>query len=105
MDKCPLVRVEWLDSSQPISSWKFLSDYRDNPGRPLKCVSVGWMVRDDDDLKILVANFGGVENELDPERTLQACGVIQIPTCCVVRISALNERGTRQLFPRSDDED
>lgn len=45
MNKCPLVRVEWLDSSQPISSWKFLADYRDNPGRPLKCVSVGWMIR------------------------------------------------------------
>ncbi|MCY4558949.1 MAG: hypothetical protein OXF79_21755 [Chloroflexi bacterium] len=63
------------------------------------------MIGDDDDLKVLVANFGGVENDLDPERTLQACGVIQIPTCCVVSIFALNERGTRQLFPRSDDED
>lgn len=105
MDRYPLVRVEWLDSRQPISSWKFLSDYRDNPGRPLKCVSVGWMIRDDDDLKVLVSNFGGVENELDPERNLQACGVIQIPTCCVVSILALNERGDRQLFPRSNDED
>ena len=63
------------------------------------------MIRDDDDLKVLVANFGGVENEVDPERTLQACGVIQIPTCCVVRISALDERGAMQLFPRSVDED
>lgn len=105
MDKCPLVRVEWLDSSQPVASWKFLSDYRDNPSSPLKCVSVGWMIRDDDDLKVLVANFGGVENERDPERTLQACGVIQIPTCCVVRIFALNERGDEQLFPRSDNRD
>ena len=102
--ECPLVQIEWLDSSQPIASWKFLADYRDNPGRPLKCLSVGWMIRDDDDLKVLVANFGGVENELDPERTLQACGVIQIPTCCVSRISMLSEREIKQLFPRSDNE-
>ena len=101
---CPLVQIEWLDSSQPIASWKFLADYRDNPVRPLKCVSVGWMIRDDDALKVLVANFGGVENELDPERTLQACGVIQIPTCCVVSISTLDERENKQLFPRSDNE-
>ena len=105
MGNCPLVRIEWMDSSQPIASWKFLSYYRDNPGRPCKCVSVGWMIRDDEDLKVLVANFGGVENEVDPERTPQACGVIQIPTCCVVRISALNERGDKQLFPRSFNED
>ena len=63
------------------------------------------MIRDDEHLKVLVANFGDVENERDPERTLQACGVIRIPTCCVVRICALNERGDRQLFPRSDNED
>jgi len=105
MDKCPLVRIEWLDSRQPIASWKFLSDYRDNPAQPLKCVSVGWMIRDDDDLKVLAPNFGGVENEIDPERTLQACGVIQIPTCCVVRISSLNERGDKQLYPCSGDAD
>lgn len=64
MDRRPLVKIEWLDSSQPVASWKFLTEYRDNPGRPLKCESVGWMIQDDDDLKVLVANFGGVENEL-----------------------------------------
>lgn len=100
---CPLVRVEWLDSSQPIASWKFLVDYRNDTTKPNQCSSVGWMIRDDDELKVLAANFGGVQNTRDPECTLQACGVIRIPTCCVISIHQLNERGDKQLFPRPED--
>ncbi len=51
------------------------------------------MIRDDKDLKVLVANFEGIENERDPERTLQTCSVIRIPTCSIVRNVALNEQG------------
>ena len=96
--KCPLVRIEWLDSAQPISAWKYLSHYRDNPCQPYKCVSVGWMIRDDDVMKALVQNFADVDT-IDPERHLQVSGVIRIPTCCVVRISRLDEHGDKLLFP------
>ena len=78
------------------------ADYRDETDGPHKCVSVGWMIRDDNNLKVLASNFGGVDNVIDPERTLQACGVIRIPTCSVVLIKRLNEQGEEQLFPRSD---
>ena len=101
--ECPLVRVEWMDSAQPVPSWKLLADYRDDPVRPLKCVSVGWMVRADDTMKVLAPNFGDVENVHDPERTLQVCGVMRIPTCCIDRISELNELGEKQLFASPED--
>jgi hypothetical protein len=77
--------IEWEDSAQPIAAWQFLSDF-DPPGI-IRCVSVGWMIRDDGNMKALAPNMGAVNHE----NSVQVSGVIQIPTRCVRKITLLGE--------------
>lgn len=87
MDKkdCPLVLIEWEDSARPIPEWRYLSDFK-NSG-PVKCASVGWLLYDGDDKKVLAPNMG----EIEDEHNIQACGVIQIPSRSVTRIHRVEE--------------
>lgn len=80
-----LFMIEWEDSAQPIPAWRFLADF-EAPGI-IVCASVGWMIRDDDQMKALAPNMGA----LDDENSVQVSGVIQIPTRCVKRITPLSE--------------
>lgn len=82
---CPLVMIEWEDSAQPIPAWSFLASF-EAPGIIL-CASVGWMIRDDDDIKALAPNMGAINDE----NSVQVSGVIQIPTRCVRQITRLRE--------------
>lgn len=84
--KCPLVLIEWEDSRQPAPSWRHLSDMREEPDAVV-CASVGWLLHDTKRVKTLAANMGGFS---DPD-DVQACGVITIPTRCVVKITKLKE--------------
>jgi hypothetical protein len=81
----PLVMVEWEDSAQPIPAWSYLASF-EAPGIIL-CASVGWLIRDDDDMKALAPNMGAIDNE----NSVQVSGVIQIPTRCVRHITRLDE--------------
>lgn len=83
--KCPLVLIEWEDSRQPAPSWRWLSDMREPPDAVL-CASVGWLTHDTKRVKVLAANMGGLTDD-----DMQACGVITIPTRCVVKITKLKE--------------
>ncbi len=85
MTSCPLVFIEWEDSAQPIPGWQHLSDFRPSP--TVKCVSVGWLVFDGEDMKALAPNMGGLESECNA----QISGVIRIPARCVTRTVYLNE--------------
>lgn len=82
---CPLVLIEWEDSAQPIPSWSYLATF-EAPGA-IRCVSVGWLIRDDHELKVLAPNMGSI----DDENSMQVSGVIQIPTRCVISVSTLVE--------------
>lgn len=82
---CPLVIIEWEDSAQPISSWRYLSDFE--APSTIRCVSVGWMIRDDEQMKVLAPNMGGIDNE----SSVQISGMIQIPTRCVLHVSPVSE--------------
>ena len=81
--RCPLVIVEWEDSRQPSPGWGYLSGFE--PGSAVRCTSVGWLIHDGDDLKALAPNLG------DLDADVQASGVIQIPTRCVIGVSKLKE--------------
>lgn len=83
---CPLVMVEWEDSAQPIPNWSYLASF-EAPGT-IRCVSVGWLIRDDGQMKALAPNMGAI----DDENSMQVSGVIQIPTRCVLSVSPLGER-------------
>lgn len=80
---CPLVMIEWVDSAQPQSSWKFLEDV----GTPesIHCVSVGWLVADGKTNKSVAPNMGNVNS---PD-SMQVSGVITIPVCSIVKITIL----------------
>ncbi|MEJ1358330.1 MAG: hypothetical protein RPU60_17425 [Candidatus Sedimenticola sp. (ex Thyasira tokunagai)] len=80
-----LVLIEWVDSAQPISQWQYLSDYRYL--KPVKCVSVGFLIHDGKKVKGLAPNMGDV----DRSKTIQASGTIHIPTCCIKKITKLEE--------------
>lgn len=81
--KHQIVLVEWEDSRQPRPAWLRLSDL---PTPDIvRCQSVGWLVYDGDDVKMLAPNLGDIG---DPENA-QASGVIQIPARCVVSVLTL----------------
>ncbi len=82
---CPLVMIEWEDSRQPVAAWTRLSDFE--APTPVQCVSVGWLIHDGKRVKVLAPNMGDV----DSDGNVQASGLIQIPTRCVVRQSRLKE--------------
>ena len=79
-----LVFVLWEDSAQPTPSWQYLEDL--TPGTAVLCQSVGWLVHDDDELKILTPNKGAIKEE-----PTQICGTIRIPARAIVKIHKLDE--------------
>ena len=84
---CPLVLIEWQDSAQPTSSWRFLQSFQPEPA--VRCVSVGWLIHDGE-VKALAQNFGN----LDDESSAQVSGVIHIPARCITQITMLDEPDT-----------
>lgn len=92
MNECPLVLIEWEDSRRPSSAWAFLADFQEQ--RPVKCVSVGWLLKDGD-TKELAPNMGDVECG----DNLQVSGVISIASRSVLSIKKLRE--TKTLFSSS----
>lgn len=83
-----LVLIEWLDSSQPVAAWRFLSDIEEPA--PHRCQTVGHLLHDGETVKVVALSIAGNDGEWD-----QACGVMTIPTCAVVkmiRLTASSER-------------
>ncbi len=75
--------IEWEDSAQPIPGWAYLSSFE--PTGTIRCASVGWLIRDTAQIKVLAPNMGG------DKRSAQVSGMIQIPTRCVVKLTKLEE--------------
>ena len=82
-DNCPLVLIRWLDSRQPCSVWRYLSDV--GTPKPVECASVGWLLRDNADVKVICQSVGDLA---DPDNA-QASGVMVIPARCVLSIEGL----------------
>ena len=60
---CPLVIIRWEDSAQPIPAWRHLSQLPET--RAIECATVGWLLKDDDDVKVLCQSVGDLDNALD----------------------------------------
>lgn len=80
----PLVLIRWEDSRRPVAEWVRLSDLPEFS--PVACASVGWLIHDGADCKVLCPNMGDL-NEDD----VQGSGLIQIPTRCIVAVVPLDE--------------
>jgi len=85
MNGCALVLVEWEDSRQPSGQWERLSDFK--PADVCKCVSVGFLIYDGPDKKVLAPNMADIEDE----HNIQATGMINIPASCVTRMVQIEE--------------
>jgi hypothetical protein len=91
---CPLVMIEWEDSSQPLSSWQYLADFGEP--RAIICRSVGWLLVSNRRTTVVVPNMGG----LDSPDAMQASGTIVIPTRAVRKVFRLREPNYRFLDRR-----
>ena len=69
-----LVLIEWEDSRRPDSTWKHLAEHP--VWDAVKCASVGWLVHDDDQKKVLAPNMG----DIDDASNMQLSGEIVIPS-------------------------
>ena len=85
VNRCPLVLVEWEDSRQPSSQWQYISSL-DMP-TVCRCVSVGFLLHEEDGIKVLAANMGDIDSEDD----MQVTGVIAIPECSIKLVRELSE--------------
>lgn len=75
-----LVYVEWVDSYGCSAVWQALAV--DRP-EPMLCRSVGWLVHDGKDCKVVVPHVArGME-------TPQGCGDMTIPTAAIVKLADL----------------
>jgi len=73
-----LVIIEWEDSRQPCGAWIWQDEVE---VESVKCQSVGWLITDNEDIKVLAPNRGDVSCERS-----QVSGVFTIPTRCVIKI-------------------
>ena len=84
----PLVRVDWEDSTG-VRHWmgnRAVSDLT-----PLDCVSVGWLLRDDEKAVTLVASYDGQGEESNVD------GIQCIPRSAVRKVERLrvSKRGSK----------
>ena len=78
-----LVLIKWQDSAQPVAAWQYISDIDDRS--VVECQSVGFLIHDDDSVKVLAPNVGDFDGA-----HAQASGIIRIPTKCVTEIRRLS---------------
>jgi hypothetical protein len=84
IDKHDLVLVEWKDSVQPVPNWMLLDEAPDLDA--ISCVSVGWIISQNDNVVMLVPNLGDHKDD-----NAQGCGFIRIPRSAITRIVRLRE--------------
>jgi hypothetical protein len=81
-----LVLVDWLDShSQAGGGWHPLDEVTEN-AKPVYCRSVGWLVSEDNGMKVLVPHMSGERNE---NVEVYGKGEIAIPKQAIIKLSVL----------------
>jgi len=81
-EKFKIVKVEWEDSSQPISAWQWVDDYQ--IPEAVRCISVGFLIADTKRSLAIAPNLGDVEKD-----RVQASGIIRIPRSAIRNIAEL----------------
>ena len=84
MSDYKLVLIEWEDSFGCSERWQIIKEQVN--AKPMICQSVGWLVQDDKEVKVVVPHMTKSDNV-----DLQGCGDMTIPTKAVVRIVELRE--------------
>ena len=71
------VQIEWIDSKSGPDGWERFDDLA--PLEPIKCKTVGYLMEDTDDYKIIASTIS--ENFV--------LGRLAIPSVCVLKIKVL----------------
>ena len=79
--KTTMVLLEWEDSRQPTRGWTRVNELGQQSA--CHCYSVGFLVEDNDKVKVLAASVADVDDDK------QAMGMTVIPTACVLRMTRL----------------
>lgn len=79
----PLVLIEWLDSFGCSANWQ---NIQIESVAPLVCRSVGWLVYDGADCKVVVPHLTDPKHQF---ATQQGCGDMTIPVCAIVSVRRL----------------
>ena len=90
---CDLVIIEWVDSRRPDAAWKRVADHQE--WTACKCVSVGFLIADDNEKKVLAPNMA----DIDDASNIQHAGEIVIPSACVLSIKRLIETSAVSSCP------
>ncbi len=80
-----LVLVEWLDSYGGTTGWKELDDCTPDP---LVCRSVGWLIHDTPQYKVIVPHI--VEPASDTRIAAQGRGDMTIPCAAILSMRELS---------------
>lgn len=78
-----LVLIDWVDSRQPESGWRKLSegDYQ----KPCECRTAGFLVYDGDDFKVIAPTMANMNDS----EGVQGCGLMTIPAASVKNVAEL----------------
>jgi hypothetical protein len=76
-----LVLIEWTDSARSPSTWERVSNITASAA-PLRCRSVGWLVKETKAAKVIVPHLS-IED--DP----QGCGDMTIPVEAIISVRTL----------------
>ena len=79
-----LVLIEWMDSFGCSPNWQALES--DSP-KPLTCRSVGWLLHDGEDCKVVVPH---VTEAVNGSVSRQGCGDMTIPTKSIISIKSIS---------------
>lgn len=79
-----IVLIEWVDSHSG-RGWQMLEDLQEKT-EPLCCRSVGWLVRETRQCKVIAPHIAGERNG---DIMLQGCGDLTIPTKAIVKVTPL----------------
>ena len=82
--KKEIVLIEWVDSHSG-RGWQTLGEL-EKVATPLYCRSVGWLVKETEQCKVIVPHIAGEENG---DIMLQGCGDLTIPTKAIVKVKLL----------------
>lgn len=90
-----LVLIEWLDSYGCGSEWQPLEGCH---AKPLLCRSVGWLVRDEDDCKVIVPHLSDSDSHLPP----QGCGARTTAVAAAIAGSRARDTAAQEQSDRRD---
>jgi len=76
--------VEWQDSQTTFTGWTLTEDIDPDLPRAGSIVSVGFLIRENDEAILIAPHFGGINAQ-------QVCGAMTIPKLAITKRRVLRE--------------